>query len=84
MSKLPPTANQSHPHASRLHLRASATLTPSTAFLSPKTNIWLFHPQKNFFSKNLNVNKKFTKIHNQFVLKSHVRIRVAETQRRIV
>ena len=68
-AKLPPEppdlqngllANQNQPRLClTLHHRASTTLTPRLAFLSPITNIWLLHPQKAFFSKNLKMIKKF-------------------------
>ena len=55
------------------------------SILIPKNKYMAFtSTKKTFFSKNLNVNKKFTKIHKQFVLQSHVRIKVAEAQRHIV
>ena len=68
-SKLPPEppdlqngllANQNQPRLClTLYHRTSTTLTPRLAFLSPITNIWLLHPQKAFFSKNLKMIKIF-------------------------
>ena len=55
----PPSQSKSTRLCLTLHHIASTTLTPSLAFFSPITNIWLLHPQKAFFSKNLKKIKKF-------------------------
>ena len=85
MSKLPPTANQSHPHSSDAYISEPPQLLLQVQDSYPQKQIYGFYiHKKTFFSKNLNVNKKFTKIQKQFVLQSHVRIKVAEAQRHIV
>ena len=55
----PPSQSKSTRLCLTLHHIASTTLTPSLAFFSPITNIWLLHPQKAFFSKNLKMIKIF-------------------------